>query len=268
MMKSKKNLVAIDLDGTLLSNDYRLSLEAKRFLKELEDGGTAVVLASGRPPRNILSYYKEIGLSSPIIAYNGLYLANPSDPSFESVERRIPSTLVAKIIANCGGFLKNYLVESSDSSLYLYRDEPKLGPYFPYSSSNRKNTLSEVLKENPFIAVFESDSKGEGKIASIVNDYPPCAYRHWRNMPYSELYLARMDKGNALATLCQKLNIERENVFAFGDGDNDASMLSFARHGYAIKSTKSDLLKSRFPLTEEGNDDDGVIKTLKTFFGN
>lgn len=267
-MKNKKSLVAIDLDGTLLSSDYHLSLEAKRYLKRLEDRGTTIVLASGRPPRNILSYYREIGLSSPIIAYNGLYLANPSDPSFGSVEQRIPSSLVAKIIENCSVFLKNYLVESSDSSLYLLKDEPKLDPYFPYSSKNRKSSLDEVLRQDPFIAVFEGDSKGEETIEGIVKDYSPCSFRHWRNMPYSELYVEGMDKGNALAILCQKFHIERENVFAFGDGDNDASMLSFAMHGFAIKSSKSDQLKSRFPLTEEGNDNDGVIKTLKAFFGD
>lgn len=267
-MKNKKSLIAIDLDGTLLSSDYRLSFEAKRYLKKLEDEGVIIVLASGRPPRNILPYYREIGLSSPIIAYNGLYITNPSNPSFESVQRRIPSVLVKKIIENCGVFLKNYLVESSDASLYLHKDEPKLNPYFPYSTKNRKPTLDEVLKEDPFIAVFESEAKEEEIIESIVKDYFPCSYRHWRNMPYSELYIEGMDKGNALAILCQKLNIEREDVFAFGDGDNDASMLSFAKHGFAIKSSKSDLLKSRFPLTEEENDNDGVIKTLKTFFGN
>lgn len=267
-MKNNNSLIAIDLDGTLLSNDYCLSLEAKRYLRRLEDDGTTIVLASGRPPRNILSYYHEIGLHSPIIAYNGLYLTNPSDPSFKKVERRIPSALVNKIIENCRVFLKNYLVESSDYSLYLLKDEPKLDPYFPYSEANRKNALNEVLKEDPFIAVFEGDAKGEKIIETIVKEYPPCSFRRWRNMPYSELYIEGMDKGSALAILCEKLNIQRENVFAFGDGDNDASMLSFAKHGYAIKSSKSDLLKSRFPLTEEGNDDDGVIKTLKTFFGN
>lgn len=259
-------LIAIDLDGTLLTSDYKLTDYSIHVLNILKEHGHEIVLASGRPPRNILPYYKALSLNSPIIAYNGLLSMNPKDPTFPQFEYRIDKNLIKKILSEYEPSLKNYLIESDDRSLFLKRDERRLDPYFPYGAFNKKERLEEVLEKDPFIAVFEAPKDIEEKISNLTKSFPPYAYRHWSNMPYSELYIEGKDKGNALKEIAKSLQIPRENILAFGDGNNDESMISFAKNGFAIANSKSSLLLSKYPKTIGGNDEDGVAKTLAKFF--
>lgn len=262
---TNKCLIAIDLDGTLLDSKYQLSDYTAHILNVLRQQGHEIVLASGRPPRNILFYYELLGLSSPIIAYNGLLALNPKDPSFPCSEYRIDKNVVEKILSKYQEEIENYLIEDDDDCLFLKKDDPRLNPYFPYGASNRKNDLKEVLKKDPFIVVFEAKRKIEEGISAFMKDHPPYSYRHWSNMPYSELFILGKDKGNALKEIAKTMQIPREKIIAFGDGKNDEGMISFAKRGFAIANTKSESLR-KFPKTLGGNDEDGVAKTLASIF--
>ncbi len=255
-------LIAIDLDGTLLTSDYRLTSTSLDVLKKIKDKGARIVLSSGRPPRNILPYYRMLGLDDPIIAYNGLLIANPSLPSFKRTEKRLPKALIRSVLSSFDTKITNCLIESSDECLYLKKDEPALKPYFPYGCDNLK-PLSEVFSLDPFIAVFETDLETEKAIAKMAEEYGPYRLRHWNKAPYCELYVDGCDKGWALSELMKELKIKGEDVLAFGDGDNDESMIALAKNGFVIKGAKSELLKRRHPVTEFDNDHDGVAKTLE-----
>ena len=258
----KKKLIAIDLDGTLLTSDYKITDYSLDVLSRLSEMGHAIVLASGRPLRNIIPYYHHLGLKTPLIAYNGLLTLNPSDPSFPKTERRISKDLLKDIADKYEDRLTNYLFESDDSSLYLKKDEPILNPFFPYDDSNRKS-LEEVLSKDPYIAVFEADKGLEDILEKEIEAVKPYRYRRWNKMPYSEIYIDGQDKGAALIDLAKYMGISSDDVIAFGDGDNDDSMISFAKLGYAIKGAKSEMLKEKHPLTLDDNDHDGVAKTLE-----
>ncbi|MBR3266554.1 MAG: HAD-IIB family hydrolase, partial [Bacilli bacterium] len=60
-----KKLIFIDLDGTLLNDSFELSPYTVKVLKEVSKKGHKVILASGRPPRAMLPYYKQLGLDTP-----------------------------------------------------------------------------------------------------------------------------------------------------------------------------------------------------------
>lgn len=263
---TNKCLIAIDLDGTLLDFNYHLSDYTVHVLSILQEKGHEIVLASGRPPRNILFYYRLLGLSSPIIAYNGLLVMNPKDPSFPRFERRIDKALVKDILSKYGEKIENFLIEEDDRNVFLKKEDARLEPYFPYGAFNKKEYLKETLEKDPYIVVFDAKKEIEEKIDTLVKNYPPHSYRHWSNMPYSELFISGKDKGNALREIAKVMQIPRENIIAFGDGANDEGMISFAKRGFAIANSKSELLLSKFPKTMVGNDEDGVAKTLAKLF--
>ncbi len=256
-------LIAIDLDGTLLTSDYRLTATSLNILKAVKEKGAKIILSSGRPPRNILPYYRMLELDDPIIAYNGLLITNPSTPSFKRIEKRLPCALIKNVLSAYGEKMVNYLIESNDGALHLKKKEPALNPYFPFNERNLK-TLDEVLAYDPYIAVFETDLKTEESIAKMAKDFGPYRLRHWNKAPYSEIYIDRCDKGWALGKLIETLKMKNDDVIAFGDGDNDESMIALAKDGFAIKGAKSELLKRLYPITEYDNDHDGVAKTLET----
>ena len=96
-IKKKNYLIAIDLDDTLVTdfdnNDYK-SLE---LLKEVAKENF-VVIATGRPLRSSLYYYKMLGLNTPIINYNGALVHNPSDNNFKKTYISVKKEWVTKII--------------------------------------------------------------------------------------------------------------------------------------------------------------------------
>ena len=85
-------------------------------------------------------------------------------------------------------------------------------------------------------------------------------------MPYSELYFPEASKGEGLKKILGILEVSKGDVYAFGDSDNDLSLLLEAGHPYCMKDAKSHLLKERFPLTKKGHDEDGVALELQQIF--
>ncbi|HPC70614.1 MAG TPA: HAD-IIB family hydrolase, partial [Treponema sp.] len=55
-------LLALDLDDTLLREDLTISFHTKNILKRVEEAGIIVVLASGRSPKAMERYARDLGL--------------------------------------------------------------------------------------------------------------------------------------------------------------------------------------------------------------
>src|SRR5947207_3498813 len=64
-------LVAVDLDGTLLNDSKQITEQTAHALTCLPDRGVQLVIASARPPRSVRQIYRELGLSTWQINYNG-----------------------------------------------------------------------------------------------------------------------------------------------------------------------------------------------------
>src|SRR4051812_11407435 len=64
-------LLAVDLDGTLLSSDKKISGRTLTALQSLREKDVKVVLATARPPRSVRHIYEAIGLDTYTINYNG-----------------------------------------------------------------------------------------------------------------------------------------------------------------------------------------------------
>src|SRR5690625_7523948 len=73
-MRKKQHLIAIDLDGTLLTDNKQISAETKAIIKHIVAQGHVVVIATGRSNHLSLHYYHELVLNTPLIHLNGAVL--------------------------------------------------------------------------------------------------------------------------------------------------------------------------------------------------
>ena len=119
---------------------------------------------------------------------------------------------------------------------------------------------------NDLFTLIFGENKEEDEWMQSVAKKHSFSWRHWRNMPYSELYFPNASKGEGLKKIIGILGVSKGDVYAFGDSDNDLSLLLEAGHPYAMKDAKSHLLKDRFPLTKKGHDEDGVAFELQQIF--
>src|SRR5215210_2066697 len=65
------SIIALDLDGTLLTDDLRITERSQAAVRRARERGVTVVLASARPPRSMRRYWAALELETPVVAYNG-----------------------------------------------------------------------------------------------------------------------------------------------------------------------------------------------------
>lgn len=259
-------LIAIDLDGTLLNKANELTSFSYKILTELASKGFTIILASGRPYRSLAPFYQTIGLTSPVIAYNGIHVYNPSDPHFPAVKRTFPKEDVIAIASTLGKRASSFLCEG-DKTIYLAREDHYLAHYFPYQNyPHQIGPIETNLHEDAYAMVFRCSHANLPFLKKTVEAHDSIAFRAWTSSFYSEAYYRGVDKGSALAYLKKTLGFEKEEVYAFGDSLNDLEMLDEAGHPYAIFHCKSPRLSSKFPSTKKDNDHDGVALTLAELF--
>lgn len=258
-----KKLIAIDVDGTLVTKRQVLTPATAKFLRSLQEKGHVIVLASGRPYRSLAPFYEQCGLKSPLICYNGALVFNPENSSFPVILKRFSCLSLRRIAVASKGHLSSFLCESEETIYDIVHDD-FLDQYFPYEGMNEiEGPLEETLREDPFTAVFHCSKGYQATLKKIVEKEANMRFRPWTNSSYSEAYLLGVDKGSALRHVAQQLGIRKEDIIAFGDSDNDKEMLLEAGQPFAMKKGKSLDLQKRFPLSADDNNHDGVIKTLQ-----
>lgn len=84
----EKHLIVLDLDGTLLTDEKKISVRTLDTLNKARKNGHEVMIATGRPFRASELYYKQMGLTTPIVNFNGAFVHHPEDPSWGSIMSR------------------------------------------------------------------------------------------------------------------------------------------------------------------------------------
>ncbi|NCC54251.1 MAG: hypothetical protein EOM11_02055, partial [Erysipelotrichia bacterium] len=90
-------------------------------------------------------------------------------------------------------------------------------------------------------------------------------HKYWsgRTMPFwLEVIPKEISKGNSLQVLIDKLAIDKQDVYAFGDGENDISMLEMV-NGIAMQNAISSV-KEVCQYHTLSNDEDGIASFLET----
>jgi 5-amino-6-(5-phospho-D-ribitylamino)uracil phosphatase len=262
-----RHLIGIDVDGTLLDEGGQLSAFTKKVLHERQSLGDVIVLASGRPWRSLRSFYEELGLTGPVVCYNGALVFNPMDSSFAPLEKRLKATALRSVAKKMSSLLESTMCETQET-IYLDKADSFLAHYFPYDHQKMiEGPIDHTLAENPFTALYKVKDGNSEALRQAVEAHAPMRFRHWRGVPYAEAYYEGGDKGSAIRYLMKELGFQKDDVIAFGDSDNDYEMLSLAGQAFAMEGGRSPLLLRDFPHTKKGNDYDGVALALVELLG-
>lgn len=285
-------LIAIDLDGTLLNSYGVVTERTKQTIKKCVDKGIEIVLASGRPNDSIEAIAKEIGANHYFIAGNGALVY---DMKKEEViyEKYMSKEKVLEVIKLC---------EQNSISYNVYTDKTILATALKYNvlyyhkenlkkEESKKTHINIVenmytyvkeMKEEKFLkiticdennSIFNSIIRKVRQIEGVeVLDVSHMSRKIIRQgteeIPieyyYTEISLQEVDKYNALQFLQRKLNIKNEETMAIGDNMNDKKMIEKAGMGVAMKESCPNIIKIADYVTE-GNNEDGVAKALEKF---
>lgn len=272
-MKSKEiKLIALDLDGTVLTDNNTLSDRVKRSLEKAIASGIEVVAASGRPygsmPKNVLGI-KGLNYS---ITSNGAAVHDNSG-------RRIHSTLVSendvisllKITEGHDLIFEAYVKGLTYTDSRYTSNPLKYGcseAYVDYVKAshghidNMREFIYNHRKELDSIEIICTNAKKRAHIRQLAEDSKSGFYITSSSENFIEFMDKSATKGNAVNWLCNYLDVKTENTCACGNADNDADMIEQSGFGAAVENA-SKLCLDCADIIVPSNNNDGVARLIE-----
>ncbi len=262
----EKYIIGIDLDGTLLIEHSRISDLTKKIIAKVIELGHKVVISTGRPSFGALPFYKELGLTTPLVVDNG---SSVLDHNGETIfESKIPLDFLKKIFLDnidliegsfCNGKVNGYIYNNVDIFKVILESMN--------CTSFVNGRLDEVLDEkvHSFMCIAK-DGRSE-ELVERFKSYDGMSARVWQGeVPIIEVYQSSLSKLNALKKAAQSLEIDFKNSISFGDDINDLEMIKGTTYGFAMNNAIDLIKESAFGITKFPNDKDGVAMQLAEFF--
>jgi Cof subfamily protein (haloacid dehalogenase superfamily) len=255
-------LIASDLDGTLLQHDGSLSKRTVAAVQAAVAAGFRVVLASGRPPRTVQPIADQLGLKGLAVCSNGAILYD-LDRQQAISNQHVPRDALKHIIAK----LREREPNVSFATEYGHRvgAEPQfprpdtwvsgLDPVIGDIDSLTTDALIKLAIHHPDHAV----EKLAELVRAIVGDQLSVTFS---GQHFVEVAAAGISKALGLAEVCKRLGVDAKHVVAFGDMPNDLAMLSFVGRGVAVGNAHPDVMAEGYETTAT-NDEDGVAQVIE-----
>lgn len=255
-------LLALDLDDTLLREDLTISFHTKNILKRVEEAGIIVVLASGRSPKAMERYARDLGLHK----RPGYLVCNNGTTIQESHTGTIVKEFFLPIEAALAVF---DLVDAEGFPVQIYEDGTiYVSRRNEYADIDQKLTgLRQVVVDNfrSFLAagaqkmVIPGDPALLKPLEVLLKTFIGDRVTIFTSKPYFlEILPPATGKGEALAVVAQMLGIDRNQVMAIGDSMNDESMIRWAGYGVAMLNGDPRIKAIAKAVTSRTNEEDGV----------
>ena len=274
-MKHKIKMIGFDLDGTLLTDQKELGEYTVQILKRAVEEGIVILPITGRPL---------CGLPEEVTGLTGLRYAIPANgarilalKNAAVLKEQLVSVETAEKILDILGNYDSLREIYYDGTGYAEREKLEQidhffeeGPMAEYVRSTRQpveNLMDKFRKESREVdkvqGVFADLGEREAALDEIrkLEGVTITGALH-NNI---EVNAAGVDKGNALLWLAQYLGIAPEETMAFGDGNNDITLLEKAGTGVAMKNGIEEVKHAADRITEKTNDEEGAAKFIETY---
>lgn len=240
---SQPQVIATDLDGTLIARNDVLSRRTIEALAAAEAAGITVVMVTARPPRWVDHLVDHVGAHGTALCSNGAFTYDVARR--EVVEEYVfaedvATTLVRRLREAVPGVglaserRDGYVAEHA----YAAWDRADRAPLCRVEDIT---TSFDVLPGK--LVATAPDLPGEAlheRVAQAVAGLGEPAYSGASGL--AEINAVGTSKGVALARWCAARNIPAESVWAFGDMPNDLPMLRWAGRAYAVTNGHADVL--------------------------
>lgn len=258
-------LVALDMDGTLLASNGTLSARNVKALLQAQAQGVGVVLATGKTYWAAVEVIAELGLILPGVFSQGLIVCEADGTILREIvlDHDLVNDLLAYlerqglpyIAYNRDGLLTPEQDHYNDNINVLYGEPaPRvMGPMVGRAAELQINKLLVGDEDDVPSRCIELQRR-YGREANIFHAVPE----------YVDLIPLGTSKGAGVGWMLERLGIAPQAMLAMGDSVNDIEMLNMAGIGVAVGNARSEL-KVVADYVVGSNDDGGVAEALERF---
>lgn len=264
-----RKLIALDLDGTTLNQAGRLSAETIATLRAATAAGHLVVITTGRPDAIAEQFYDEIGLTGPMINFNGGLIHKPHQQWDRELQATIPIATALQLLTLKDAFDIRVMV--AEGKQLLRADHPYTNiPFLPDLPHPAHLFDRAGLTQAPIsVTLFVAGSLLTPLMAAVHARFPQLVAKTWGAWSGEhtalEVTTAHASKSRAVAYVAGAYGIAQADILAFGDDLNDLDMIEYAGVGVAMQNARSEILTAANVVTVNDNAHDGVAHFLQTY---
>lgn len=264
--KSLIQLIALDLDGTLLNSSHQVTPRAAAAIRRAQEIGIKVVLATGKTLFSARQTMKELAIEAPGVFVQGTVIYNP-DGSVRH-QHTIPVEVLRRVIPFAeqrGCFVMVYsgeriLVRQSDPRADLTKyHEP--APVVVGSLINALN--NHAFNKVIIVGTDPRHAKAVSwQMQQMIGNEVKITFA---GIPQQfEILPKGISKGQGVESVARDLGIDAAHVMAIGDADNDIEMLTYAGMGVAMGHA-SEAVKAAAKYITDDNDHEGVAEAIERY---
>ena len=262
-MSLQYDLIALDIDGTLLTDDHVLTAPIRDTVNEAAERGAQIVLCTGRGPSAAFPVLEELGLGGTIITHNGAATINSDDRSVVHQFDMVPDHLLS-FVAYC----REYTIHFDLNTAFDMMVE---------SMTPEAETMYNHFHTKPYIQDFRQGLPG-GLVKFTVfgsKEQMDVVQAEWAEWPqhlhtirsgdyFIDVHHPEANKGRALQQLAEIRGIDRNRILAIGNYYNDITMLKYAGMGIAMGNSPEEV-KLAANAVALSNGEDGVARALREY---
>lgn len=256
-------MIALDLDGTLLTDKKIISEKTKATILKAKKDGHIVVIATGRPHRASIEFYHQLGLDTPMVNFNGALIHHPTDQKWDALHSPLPNRTAKKIIETCYELDVNNILAEIGDEIYLDRYDKELIDIFHAAGQDHPLNIGSIkanLKEDPTSLLIHPKPDHINTLRNELDAQHAAVIEHRKwGAPWHVIEIVRkgMNKAVGLKKIAHYYHIPQDRVIAFGDEDNDLEMIEYAGVGVAMGNGIEEL-KTLAKHVAGTNEEDGI----------
>lgn len=275
-------LIALDLDGTLLTDQKVIDEETKEKLIEAQKQGIVIVIATGRDKGGIEFVYKPLQLehlgNNYVAGVNGqvIYDFHNKEYFVDEVLGEQDALILNKVakkynfecIHCCGYDHYDYI---SYSLKFLKKMRSLIhGKPMDYGFNQGKRRFLQIhdvnyritqdINKSVFIQTASFFKKHLPQLRKELSQYDLLEV----GPAWIEVMPKGVSKGSALLRIGEELNITTDEMMAFGDAENDMEMIRTVKYGIAMGNAMESLKAIAYDVTDT-NENKGIAKALDKY---
>jgi Cof subfamily protein (haloacid dehalogenase superfamily) len=254
-------LVVLDLDGTLIEDGSGIGDRTNAAVRAALARGVEVAIATGRMPSSAMVYAGSLGLTAPLIGYQGA-LIRKMPPAGRRLGRILVHTpLSAAVAREVIGWSRLHGLDPHLNHLerFIIRaDDPMLDDYSRFIGARAVLVTDYDSIDHPVTKVLAPGDEASvaAAFAAARVAFAGRAMVTISHPRFLEFAAPGVSKGRAVRWLARRLGVSLEQTMAIGDERNDIEMIAAVGHGVAMPSAPAEVRSvARYlapPLAEEG----------------
>lgn len=267
-MSPDYELVAFDMDGTLLDSTKDLQPGTRRAFEAMRAAGTRIMLALGRPIPGLKGLASKLNLGQDLVlaGMNGSIVVDQA--TNREIARHPMALDIARALIAVAKRHDVLVMIPHDDELLV---EDPSDTHAQHEATSNKLSIRQVddlteldVEPTKVLLVGEWDIT-DPLLDELTRDYGDQVELAYSSRLYLEATAAGIDKGSAITDYCKAEGIPLSQVMAFGDNGNDIGMLRTAGLGIAMGNGIPEA-KAAADMVTTSNDDEGIARVLSQFF--